>query len=84
MFLQGDLQWEALRSGDPVRDWQLLLRVSCQNPDVFWAAFLKELGVQFATPPTRILQENDMSSPDTARWLPGDLLAVPCLLNCCD
>jgi hypothetical protein len=70
--MQGDLRWEAQRTGDPSRDWPLLQAVSCANPNVFWAAVAKELGLQqgLLTPPSCMLQEQH-SEPDKARWLPG-------------
>ena len=68
--LQGDLCWEAHKTGDAAADWPLLHSVSCNNPDLFWTAVLTQLRVQFSTPPSRILQDNPQQ-PDQVRWLPG-------------
>ncbi|WIA40402.1 hypothetical protein OEZ86_013761 [Tetradesmus obliquus] len=74
---QGDLRWEAQRTGDPSRDWPLLQQVSCANPNVFWAAVAKELGLQqgLAAPPSCMLQEQH-DQPDKASWLPGARLNI--------
>lgn len=61
---QGDFAWLSQRTGRPASDWRLLQRVSCRNPEAVWAAVLRELGVRFAAPPTRILQEAAPDNPD--------------------
>jgi hypothetical protein len=61
---QGDFAWRAQRTGQPAADWRLLQRVSCANPEGFWSAVLRELGVRFAAPPTRILREAAPDDPD--------------------
>jgi hypothetical protein len=69
---QGDLVWEARRSGDPAADWPLLQQVARDNPDVFWGALLgRALRVPLAAPPSRVLCAGDPAQPDGARWLPG-------------
>jgi hypothetical protein len=50
---QGDLAWLQQRSGDPARDLPLLQRVSCDNPEGYWAAVLQQLRVSFQKPPHR-------------------------------
>jgi hypothetical protein len=61
---QGDLTWASQRTGHPAADWRLLQRVSCANPEAFWPALLRELGVKFAAPPARMLQEGASGDPD--------------------
>ena len=61
---QGDIAWCAQRSGRPAADWRLLQRVSVANPEAFWAALLRELGVEFETPPARMLREAPPDAPD--------------------
>lgn len=68
--LQGDMRWDAQRTGDTATDWPLLHSISCSNPDIFWTAVLAQLRIQFSTPPMRILQDNPQQ-PDQVRWLPG-------------
>jgi len=41
------------RSGCPLRDWDLLQRLSCSNPEAFWPPVLAQLGIRFHTPPHR-------------------------------
>ncbi|KAI8464379.1 MAG: hypothetical protein J3K34DRAFT_388561 [Monoraphidium minutum] len=71
-----DMAWASQRSGHPATDFRLLQRVSCDNPEAFWAALLRELGVKFAAPPTRMLQEAAPSDPDGCVWLPGARLNI--------
>jgi len=71
LVAQGDLMWEAQRTGNTAADWPLLHSVSCNSPDVFWAAVLQQLQLQFVTPPSRLLRD-DPQNPDQARWLPGE------------
>lgn len=61
---QGDFAWSAQRTGHAAPDWRLLQRVSCQNPEGFWAEVIRELGVAFETPPSRVLQEGAPDDPD--------------------
>jgi hypothetical protein len=51
--------WRSHASGDPARDWPLLQRFSCDEPEAFWSAWLQQSRIPFATPPTRILQAHD-------------------------
>jgi hypothetical protein len=60
------MTWSSQRTGLPAADWRLLQRVSCANPEAFWSALLAELGVKFAVPPARMLQEAAPEDPD--RW----------------
>ena len=52
---QGDAEFEFERCRlDPRKDWPLLQRLSCRDPDLFWGALLRdELRLPFATPPKR-------------------------------
>ncbi|CAK0785824.1 hypothetical protein CVIRNUC_009036 [Coccomyxa viridis] len=71
---QGPAQWQEGRTGDPQRDLMLLQRISCTDPEAFWASVLRQMRVKFVTPPTRMLQT--ASNPDDIRWLPGARLNV--------
>ncbi|KAF6258505.1 hypothetical protein COO60DRAFT_1639067 [Scenedesmus sp. NREL 46B-D3] len=77
VYVPGDLRWEALCTGDPSKDWPLLQEVSCANPNVFWAAVARELGLQqgLLEPPSCMLQEQH-EQPDRASWLPGARLNI--------
>lgn len=78
---QGDLYWDRHQTGNPSQDWPLLQRVSCQNPEVFWSAIIKALGITFSVPPERILHEEP--NPDNCVWLPGARLNIAdCALRC--
>lgn len=66
-------QWRQQRSGNPTEDWPLLQELSCKHPQLFWSAALKQLGIQFQTPPRSILSD-DLQNPDAVQWLPGMLL----------
>ena len=52
---QGDAEFEFERCRlDPRKDWPLLQRLSCRDPELFWGALLRdELRLPFATPPKR-------------------------------
>lgn len=69
-------EWRQKRTGDPTQDWPLLQHLSCEQPELFWSAMLQELGIQFQTPPSRMLIDN-IANPDEVRWLPG----VVCTTN---
>lgn len=66
-------QWLQLRTGDATQDWPLLQQLSCEHAEQFWSAVLRELGIRFHKPPTRILEDN-VRQPDEVRWMPGELL----------
>ena len=51
--VQGPAQWQEGRTGDPQRDLMLLQRISCTDPEAFWAPVLRQMRVKFVTPPTR-------------------------------
>ena len=68
LAIQGDLWWEANRTGQPTSDWKLLQTFSTQNPEAFWTAALRELGISFETPPTCLLWDNE--DADKARCVP--------------
>jgi hypothetical protein len=57
--------------------------VSCSNPEVFWAAALRELAVRFDAPPQRVLQEGPAGDPDAEVWLPGARLNVAAAALAC-
>ena len=50
---RGPAQWQEGRTGDPQRDLMLLQRISCIDPEAFWAPVLRQMRVKFVTPPTR-------------------------------
>ena len=51
--VQGPAQWQEGRTDDPQRDLMLLQRISCTDPEAFWAPVLRQMRVKFVTPPTR-------------------------------
>ncbi|GLC41156.1 hypothetical protein PLESTB_001797100 [Pleodorina starrii] len=55
--------------------WRLLQAASWEDPEGFWPAALRELGIRFEVPPERALQRHP-SDPDRCRWLPGARLNV--------
>lgn len=63
-------RWRQQRTGDATQDWPILQQLSCDQPELFWSAVIKELGIKFQTPPTRMLDDS-ISNPDEVRWLPG-------------
>lgn len=80
---QGDADYRAQRTGDPIRDWPLLHRTSVTQPELFWPALLTHLGVRFETPTTRTLMWTEGTNPDEAVWFPGARYnAGLCALNC--
>ena len=69
---QGDAELESKRCrDDPRKDWPLLQRLSCWDPELFWGALLRdELRLPFATPPKRC-GDDELSSHSGGR--PADL-----------
>ena len=55
-------------------DYFAFQRRSVEQPEPFWSQMLQRLGVVFATPPTRVL--DDSAGAERARWLPGARLNI--------
>jgi hypothetical protein len=54
LLLQGDTEFETLRTRDASLDWPLLQQLSCRDPELFWTALLRdELRLPFFQAPTR-------------------------------
>ena len=51
--MQGPLKWQQGKTGHPQRDLPLLQRISCTDPETFWAPVLRQLRIKFHTPPSR-------------------------------
>lgn len=50
---RGNEAWLQLRTGCPLRDWELLQRISFADPEAFWPHVLARLGIRFHSPPHR-------------------------------
>lgn len=67
---EGGASWTQNRTDDPQQDWPLFQELSWSQPERFWSAVIKTLGIRFDQLPSRIL-EDDSEDPDRVRWLPG-------------
>ena len=59
-------EWDARATGCPLRDYDLLHRVSVSEPEFFWPRALRRMRVDFATAPLAALGRGGGSS--AARW----------------
>lgn len=70
LALQGDEGWQALRTGDPLRDFPLLQMSSFDSPETFWPPVLAELKIRFCRSPTRcfplLMHRGTISSDDSS------------------
>ncbi|GFR42552.1 hypothetical protein Agub_g3459 [Astrephomene gubernaculifera] len=55
--------------------WRVLQAASWEDPEAFWPAALRTLGVAFSRPPARALQLHP-ADPDRCTWLPGCRLNI--------
>jgi len=78
-------EWDARATGCPLRDYDLLHRVSVSEPEFFWPRALRRMRVEFATAPLAALGRGGGASPspssldgdpDSVVWLPGARLNV--------
>lgn len=84
-------EWDARATGCPLRDFDLLHRVSVAEPEFFWPRVLREMRVDFEAAPSAALgrraaasssssaPDNDNNindDPDSVVWLPGARINV--------
>ena len=59
---KGNAAWRGRRAGTLAEDYQVLQRLSWDDPEAFWPGVLECLRVRFARPPPRCLLHSKPSS----------------------
>ena len=53
MLCQSSQKWKEQATGEHLKDYKLLQRISCEEPEIFWPQLLQHLRINFAKDPIR-------------------------------